>query len=88
MTWQADNSHIALCLCCNNGFDCFTFRNFVLNEDLALDYDIGGLGVSATFVITLAVFFVLMQQVCVATSKHASSLNKFFYEIINLFPYI
>jgi len=37
-------------------------RNFVLNDDLALDYDIGGLAVSATFIINLLVFFVLMTQ--------------------------
>lgn len=34
-------------------------RNFVLNEDLALDYDIGGLAVSATFLITVGVFCIL-----------------------------
>eukprot|EP00602_Paraphysomonas_sp_CaronLab_P003263 CAMPEP_0185019062 /NCGR_PEP_ID=MMETSP1103-20130426/1672_1 /TAXON_ID=36769 /ORGANISM="Paraphysomonas bandaiensis, Strain Caron Lab Isolate" /LENGTH=547 /DNA_ID=CAMNT_0027549141 /DNA_START=667 /DNA_END=2310 /DNA_ORIENTATION=- len=38
-------------------------RNFVLNEDLALDYDIGGLAVSATFLITLSVFMVLAAQI-------------------------
>mmetsp|Transcript_13338 Transcript_13338/g.13831 ORF Transcript_13338/g.13831 Transcript_13338/m.13831 type:complete len:658 (+) Transcript_13338:26-1999(+) len=38
-------------------------RNFVLNEDLALDYDIGGLAVSATFLISLSVFLVLGYQV-------------------------
>jgi len=37
-------------------------RNFVLNEDLALDYDIGGLAVSATFLITVAVFCILASQ--------------------------
>ena len=37
-------------------------RNFVLNDDLALDYDIGGLAVSATFVINVAVFLVLIVQ--------------------------
>lgn len=39
------------------------FRNFVLNEDLALDYDIGGLAVSATFIISVTVFFVVGYQV-------------------------
>jgi hypothetical protein len=38
-------------------------RSFVLNEDLALDYDIGGLAVSATFTINIAVFIVLVVQV-------------------------
>jgi hypothetical protein len=38
-------------------------RNFVLNEDLCLDYDIGGLAVSATFLITVAVFCILASQV-------------------------
>ena len=38
-------------------------RNFVLNEDLCLDYDIGGLAVSATFLITVGVFCVLASQV-------------------------
>ena len=37
-------------------------RNFVLNDDLALDYDIGGLAVSFTFVINLSVVFVLLMQ--------------------------
>lgn len=35
-------------------------RSFVLNDDLALDYDIGGLAVSATFVINLTTFVVLI----------------------------
>jgi hypothetical protein len=35
-------------------------RNFVLNEDLCLDYDIGGLAVSATFLITVGVFCLLV----------------------------
>lgn len=38
-------------------------RNFVLNDDLALDYDIGGLAVSLTFILNLAVFFVLCMQI-------------------------
>ena len=38
-------------------------RNFVLNDDLALDYDIGGLAVSLTFILNLAVFFVLVMQI-------------------------
>jgi hypothetical protein len=38
-------------------------RNFVLNEDLALDYDIGGLAVSATFIISVSVFCVVGYQV-------------------------
>jgi hypothetical protein len=38
-------------------------RNFVLNEDLALDYDIGGLAVSATFIISVTVFCVVGYQV-------------------------
>ncbi len=38
-------------------------RNFVLNDDLALDYDIGGLAVSLTFILNLAVFFVLIMQI-------------------------
>ena len=38
-------------------------RNFVLNDDLALDYDIGGLAVSATFVINSVVFVTVCIQV-------------------------
>lgn len=38
-------------------------RSFVLNEDLALDYDIGGLAVSATFLVNISVFMVLLVQV-------------------------
>lgn len=38
-------------------------RNFVLNDDLSLDYDIGGLAVSATFLINVFVFLILMSQV-------------------------
>jgi len=34
----------------------------VLNDDLALDYDIGGLAVSATFLINVAVFLVVLYQ--------------------------
>ncbi len=37
-------------------------RNFVLNEDLALDYDIGGLAVSATFIIDVSVCCVFISQ--------------------------
>ena len=37
-------------------------RNFVLNDDLALDYDLGGLAVSLTFAINLTVVFVLLIQ--------------------------
>ena len=39
-------------------------RSFVLREDLSLDYDVGGLGVSATFFIVLASFVVAIAQVC------------------------
>lgn len=38
-------------------------RNFVLGEDLTLDYDIGGLGVSATFFIVLSSFVVALIQI-------------------------
>jgi hypothetical protein len=38
-------------------------RNFVLNDDLSLEYDIGGLAVSATFIIVIMVFFILLAQV-------------------------
>lgn len=38
-------------------------RTFVLNDDLSLDYDMGGLAVSATFVITVLVFLILLVQV-------------------------
>jgi hypothetical protein len=37
-------------------------RNFVLNEDLALDYDIGGLAVSAMFVVNVSIFVVVVSQ--------------------------
>ncbi|KAJ1432800.1 hypothetical protein B484DRAFT_394774 [Ochromonadaceae sp. CCMP2298] len=39
-------------------------RNFVLNDDLSLDYDIGGLAVSATFIITLLLFSMFLSQIC------------------------
>jgi hypothetical protein len=38
-------------------------RNFVLNDDLSLDYDIGGLAVSATFLIAITLFAALISQV-------------------------
>ena len=38
-------------------------RNFVLNDDLSLDYDMGGLAVSATFLIALTLFAALITQV-------------------------
>ncbi len=38
-------------------------RNFVLNEDLSIDYDAGGLAVSATFLTDILVFIVLIGQV-------------------------
>jgi hypothetical protein len=41
-------------------WDC---RTFVLNDDLSLDYDIGGLAVSATFLIDVFVFITLLAQV-------------------------
>lgn len=37
-------------------------RNFILNDDLALDYDIGGLAVSLTFLISISVFVGLLTQ--------------------------
>lgn len=37
-------------------------RSFVLNDDLAIDYDLGGLAVSATFLINVVVFIVLIVQ--------------------------
>jgi hypothetical protein len=37
-------------------------RNFILNEDLALDYDTAGLAVSATFAMGVFVFVILMVQ--------------------------
>jgi hypothetical protein len=40
----------------------WNFRNHVLNDDLALDYDIGGLAVSATFVINVMVFLTVVVQ--------------------------
>lgn len=48
------------------GFDIDSWwncRNFVLNDDLSLDYDIGGLAVSATFLINVLVFLILLVQV-------------------------
>ena len=38
-------------------------RNFVLNEDLSIDYDTGGLAVSATFLTDIFVFIILLGQV-------------------------
>jgi hypothetical protein len=43
-------------------------RNFVLNDDLSLDYDIGGLAVSATFLIAITLFAALISQVRVDNS--------------------
>lgn len=40
----------------------WNFRNHVLNDDLALDYDIGGLAVSATFIINVMVFLTVVVQ--------------------------
>lgn len=37
-------------------------RNFILNDDLAVDYDTGGLAVSATFIINIMTFIVLSMQ--------------------------
>lgn len=39
-------------------------RNFVLNDDLAIDYDTGGLAVSATFMMNVIIFLVFLGQVC------------------------
>lgn len=39
-------------------------RNFVLNDDLALDYDLGGLAVSLTFVINVSSVMVVIIQTC------------------------
>jgi len=38
-------------------------RNFVLNDDLSIDYDSGGLAVSATFLTDIFVFIILMGQI-------------------------
>jgi hypothetical protein len=38
-------------------------RNYVLNDDLSLDYDIGGVAVSATFLMDCFIFMILMIQV-------------------------
>lgn len=38
-------------------------RNFVLNDDLSLDYDMGGLAVSATFLINVVLFVTFIVQV-------------------------
>ena len=35
----------------------------MLNDDLALDYDIAGLAVSATFLLDIVVFGILINQV-------------------------
>ena len=46
-------------------------RNFVLNDDLALDYDIGGLAVSLTFLLNVCSMFVLIYHVSLFLSmKH------------------
>ena len=48
----------------NNDLDIWwNCRNFVLNDDLSLDYDIGGLAVSATFMMNVFVFIILMTQI-------------------------
>eukprot|EP00428_Durinskia_dybowskii_P066072 CAMPEP_0170368682 /NCGR_PEP_ID=MMETSP0117_2-20130122/7582_1 /TAXON_ID=400756 /ORGANISM="Durinskia baltica, Strain CSIRO CS-38" /LENGTH=555 /DNA_ID=CAMNT_0010623355 /DNA_START=869 /DNA_END=2536 /DNA_ORIENTATION=- len=41
----------------------WNIRTFVLNDDLSLDYDIGGLAVSATFLITITLFAALISQI-------------------------
>lgn len=38
-------------------------RNYVLNDDLSLDYDIGGVAVSATFLMDCFIFMILIIQV-------------------------
>lgn len=53
-----DHIFVLVCLCF-----CGDIRNFVLNDDLALDYDIAGLAVSATFVLAISVSVVLIMQV-------------------------
>lgn len=46
----------------------------MLNEDLALDYDIGGLAVSATFLIDVLTFSVIIIQVSRSLHlKHVTS---------------
>ena len=37
----------------------------MLNDDLSLDYDLGGLAVSASFILDMAVFIVLVSQVII-----------------------
>ena len=37
-------------------------RNFVLNDDLAMDYDIGGLAVSLSFFINITTFAIMITQ--------------------------
>lgn len=48
----------------------WSLRSFVLREDLSLDYDVGGLGVSATFFIVLASFVVAIAQVGAIGGRH------------------
>lgn len=50
-------------------------RNFVLNDDLSLDYDIGGLAVSATFLINLMVFVILVVQIIREGWSHTALLE-------------
>ena len=50
-------------------------RNFVLNDDLSVDYDMGGLGVSATFLISIIIFMIFLTQVkCTPIVVHTNLL--------------
>ena len=48
----------------------------MLNDDLSLDYDIGGLAVSATFLIALLLFGALITQVLLRYSLQCSLLKQ------------
>ena len=41
-----------------------------MNEDLSLDYDIGGLAVSASFLLDLTVFMILLTKVEHCTASY------------------
>lgn len=50
-------------------------RNYVLNDDLSLDYDIGGIAVSATFIMNCFLFMILIIQVKL-------TLYHYYYDVI------
>ncbi len=59
-------------------------RNFVLNDDLSLDYDIGGLAVSMTFLMNVFLFLILLRQVRRNRFHYSFSLLSLILNLIDL----